>query len=131
MKTQRATIKDDHQLQGTMSIPWSEGPLGSMYPTALCSEIVGPKSNPAIAERENSTPQAGAPAENTAVSISASNSNIPTHEYAASAISGGSNSMLNTVMHIGAIVQSSQENSLKGRVQLYLVCQVHITHTEM
>ena len=109
IKTQMATIKDD---QGAISIPRSEGPLGSTYPTAQCSEILGSESNPAVAERHNSTP--GAPVEITAVEISASNSNIPTHEYAASAISGGSNSILNTTIHIGASEQSSQERLLEG-----------------
>jgi len=110
-----------------MSIPRSEGPLGSMYPTAQCSEIVGFESNPAVAERQNTTP--GAPVEITAVSISASNSNIPAHERdTASAISHRSNSILNTAIHIGVIEQSSQECLLKGRVQFYLVHQVRHSH---
>ena len=108
IKTQRATIKPEGD-QGAISIP---GLLGSTYPTAQCSEILSSESNPAVAERHNSTP--GAPVEITAVEISASNSNIPTHEYAASAISGGSNSILNTTIHIGASEQSSQERLLKG-----------------
>jgi len=127
--TKRVAIKDDHQLQGSISIPRSEEHLGSMYPTVQCSEIVGFESNPPVAERHNLTP--GVPVEITAVSISAPNSNIPAHEYTASAISGGSNNILNTAIHIGASEQSSQERLLKGRVQFNLVLQIGHSHRSL
>jgi len=115
IKTPRATMsmEDDHQLQGVMSIPQSEGPLGNMYPTPQCPGIPGSESILGVVERLGS--MSGAPVEITAVSISAPNSNIPTHEYAASAVSRESNSIPNTAIHMGASEQSSQKCSLKGR----------------
>ena len=130
MNTQTwATIKDDQEPQGAISIPHSEGPLGSTYPTPQCSEILDSESDPAVEERHNSIP--GAPVEITAVSISASNSDILTHEYAALAISGGSNSILNTPIYIGASEPNNQKDSLKGRVQFYLVLQVCHSHRNL
>jgi hypothetical protein len=83
IKMPRATIEDDHQLQGAVSISRSEGPLGNMYPTPQCPGIPGPESMLEVLERLGSI--SGAPVEITTVSISTSNSNIPMHEYAASA----------------------------------------------
>lgn len=132
IKTPMATgIEDDHQLQGTISISQSEGPaVGNMYLTPQCPGIPGPESMVGVVERLGSI--SGAPVEITAVSISASNSNIPTHEYAASAISGESNSIPNTAIHsIGASEHSSQKCSLKGRgLGFYLVLQVPHSHRD-
>jgi len=118
IKTPRATVsmEDDYQLQSVMSIPQNEGPLGNMYPTPQCPGIPGSESMLGVlgvVERLGSI--SGAPVEITAVSISAPNSNIPTHEYAASAVSRESNSIPNTAIHIGASEQSSQKCSSKGR----------------
>ena len=125
-------IEDDHQLpQGIISISQSEGPsVGNMYPTPQCpGTFPGPESMLGVVERVGSI--SGTPVEITAVSISASNSNIPMHEYAASAISGESNSIPNTAIHIGASEQSSQRCSLKGRgLWFYLVLQVPHSHRD-
>ena len=121
IKTLRATIEDGHRLQGAISISQSKGPLGNMYPMPQCPGIPCPESVLGVVKRPGSI--SGAPVEITALSISVSNSNIPTHKYTASAISSGeSNSILDTATHIDA-----SEPSVKGRVQFYLLLQVHHT----
>jgi len=104
----------ERQPQGAIGIPQSEEPSGSTYPTPQFLEIPGPESILVGVERHGST--LGAPGENTAVLISASSSNVPTHGYTESAMSGGSNSIPNTTVCIGTGVQSSQKCSMKGRV---------------
>jgi hypothetical protein len=114
IKTRKATIEDERQLQGEINIPWSEEPLESTYPTPQRSEIPGSESIPTVVERHSPTP--GAAVENAAVSIFASNDDDLMHEYDASAISGESNSVLNTAVCIDASEQSSQKHPFKGRV---------------